>query len=271
MGGWTTSSGNPMGLAPGTSAWGGGTGTIGGYAYGNPTQPTAPRPVTAAPVMSAPRPANYGLPASAGATPSGNFNFSAANFAMPGQVSYTPQAFNTSVQENPQIAALQSQMASYRGGLAAGNDADAQLALGRQRDIASGMAKEGLQGAIDRGFGSESGYAQQRRLKGLDAGQSAMAGLNAQLTSDARKQQLAALQGEGNLAQAQAGITAQQQNFNLEQWRAQDSAAQAAAQLQAQQQQNAFSNQMQLAGFNANQQQNQFSNQMALANMYTGF
>jgi len=155
-------------------------------------------------------------------------------------------------------------MSQYRGGLSAGNDADAQLAMGRQRDLASGMAKEGLQGAADRGFGADTGYAQQRRLKGLDAGQSASAGLNASLTSDARRQQLQALQNEGGLAVSQAGVTQGQQNFNLNQWQAQNAASQAAAQFQAQQQQNQFQNQLNLSNSN-------FQNQLGAAHFYTGF
>src|SRR5262245_24668364 len=163
--------------------------------------------------------------------------------------------FNT--QRDPQIEALQGEMAGYQRSLAAGNDADAQLAMQRQRDLASGMAKEGLQGAQDRGFSADTGYAQQRRLQGLDASAQAQAALNTNLTSDARRQQLAALQGRGQLATAQAGILQGQQNYLLNQWQAQQDAARAQAQFQAAQQQNAFQNQMALAN--------------QARSMYTGF
>jgi hypothetical protein len=189
----------------------------------------------------------------------GGFNFNPPS--APAQVTYSPSQFNSSVQQNPQIQALQDEAQKYQGSLAAGNDADAQLAMQRQRDLASGMAAEGLGGARNAGFGSDTGYAQQRRLKGLDASQMAQASLNTGLTSDARKQQLAALQARGGLAADQAQITQGQQNYNLQQWQAQNQANLGAAQLQASQNQAAYAAQMQAAQLAA-----------SMANsFYTGF
>lgn len=183
----------------------------------------------------------------------GRGGFSGGGFSQPPPVLYNPGAMNFNVQGNPQLDALQKEMADYRKGLAQGNNQDAILAMGRQRDLASGMAKEGLEGAKNAGFGSDTGYAQQRRLQGLNAGQQAAAGLNASLTSDARRQQLSALGQESGLALGTAGANLGQQNFLLNQWQAQQQAQQAAAQLQAM------------------QQQNQFNNNLNLVRTYTGF
>lgn len=129
--------------------------------------------------------------------------------------------------------------------------------MGRQRDLASGYAKEGLSGALDKGFGSDSGVAQKARLSSLSAGQTASGALNAGLTSDARKQQLDALQGRTSLEGTQAGITQGQQNFALSSWQANQQSQQAAAQLAAMQQQNSFNNQLNVLN--------------TLSNFYTGF
>ena len=162
-----------------------------------------------------------------------------------------PAPMQTHTQTNPQLQSLLGEYKQYQGGLAAGSDIDATLALQRQRDLTSGMAAEAEQGAIARtGVG---GVSETARGNVLQAGTRGMSGLQAQLASDARSKQLAALQGRGQLELGQAGATQAQQQFGLSQWQAQQQAAQAQAQLAAM------------------QQQNQFSNQMALANMYTGF
>lgn len=158
--------------------------------------------------------------------------------------SYQPGNFTSNVQENPQLAALRGEMGTYQSNLASGQDTDARNALGRQRDLASGYAKEGLGAAQDRGFGSDTGVAQKYRMNALNQGQQASAGLNAALTSDARKQQLNVMQGRVGLEGAQAGITQGQQNFALNAFQANQQAQQAAAQLQAVQQQNNFQNQL---------------------------
>lgn len=159
---------------------------------------------------------------------------------------YTPGTFTSDVQENPQFGALRQDWKSYQDNLGTNSDIDARNAMARQRDYASGMAKEGLQGAVDRGFGSDTGIAQKFRRTALESGQRASAELNTGLTSDARKKQLDALSGrtglEGMASQSMLG----QQNFGLESWKANQQAAQAAAQLAAMQQQNNFNNQYKL-------------------------
>lgn len=161
-----------------------------------------------------------------------------------GGSSYQPASFTSTTSENPQLAALRGEMSQYQQGLASGQDTDARNAMGRQRDVASGYAKEGLGQAQDRGFGSDTGVAQKYRMNALNQGQQASAGLNAALTSDARKRQLDVLQGRAGLEATQAGITQGQQNFALNTFQANQQAQQAAAQLQAVQQQNNFQNQL---------------------------
>lgn len=162
---------------------------------------------------------------------------------------YDPGQFTSNVQENPQLAALRGEYADYQKNLSGNQDADARLALARQREIASGTAKEGLQGARDAGFGKDSGLAQSFRRRALETGQMASASLNSGLTSDARRKQLDVMQGRVGLEGTQAGITQGQQNFALQSWQANQQAAQAAAQLQALQSQNSFNNNMNLFRF----------------------
>jgi len=171
--------------------------------------------------------------------------------------SYQPGNFTSNVQENPQLAALRGEMSKYQQGLGDGSDIDARNAMGRQRDIASGYAKEGMNQALDAGFGSDSGVAQKFRKSGIESGQMASAGLNSALTSDARSKQLQALTGRVGLESTQAGITQGQQNYALNAWQANQQAQQAAAQLQAVQQQN--------------QMQNQLALLQASKSMYSGF
>ena len=172
-------------------------------------------------------------------------------------VAYSPQEMNITSQQNPQLAALQGDAAKYRQGLAAGSDQDAVLALQRQRDLTSGMAKEFAGDAASRGI-LGSGAAQSDLMKRVvNPGQQQMGALNANLASDARSKQLQALQGEAGMAGQQAGITQAQQNFGLQSWQAKDQSMMNQAQLQVQQQANQVNQASQLAGL--------------LGNFYSGF
>ncbi len=151
---------------------------------------------------------------------------------------------NISTQENPQINALLGEMGDWRKSLAAGNDRDATNAMQRQRDLASGQMKEFGAMAAARGAGRGSGASNLMLRRGMDASNRNLAGLNADLTSDARRQYGNALGQAGSLAVGQAGVTLGQQQFGLSAWNSQQNAAHANAQLQALQNQNMFDNMM---------------------------
>lgn len=183
--------------------------------------------------------------------------------------------FTSTAERDPYLQQMYQDWGTYRGQLAAGSDIDAINTLQRQRDLTSGMLSELGQNAAMRGLGPESGASQYLQARGAGQAQRNMAGLQAQLASDARRQQLAALSGQTGAAQAsaadlrgqqgldisrygaQTGALQAQQQFGLSQWQAQQQAAQAAAQLQAMQNQNLWNQQMQMM-------------QMA-GNIYSGF
>lgn len=165
-------------------------------------------------------------------------------FQMPSYPSFTS---NTAT--NPQLDALSGEWAKYRGSLAAGNDQDAINAMQRQRDLASGALKEASGVMSARGRTPGSGAYNLTASGIINQGQRNAAGVNAAMTSDARRQQMAALQGETNTALGQAGVTLGQQQFGLDAWRAQTGAALSAAQLGAMQQQNGFNNNMRMLDF----------------------
>lgn len=159
--------------------------------------------------------------------------------------SITP--FTSNTQTNPQLDALTGDWGDYRKSLAAGNDQDAINAIQRQRDFTTGNMRElsGLMSA--RGARPGSGSYGVTMGKQLAQGARNAQGLNAALTSDARRQQLGALQGQTGAALGNAGVTLGQQQFGLNAWQANTQAQQAQAQLAAMQQQNSFNNNMRLA------------------------
>jgi len=148
---------------------------------------------------------------------------------------YSGGSMTSSTQQNPQLEALQGEFKDYQGSLAAGNDQDAINAMQRQRDLSSGMSKEFAANAGRRGLGPGSGASQLLQARMMDQAGRNQVGLNAGLASDARRQQLTALQGRGNLALGAASANLGQQNFGLSQWQAQQQAQMAQAQLQAMQ------------------------------------
>ena len=172
--------------------------------------------------------------------------------------------FTSTAARDPQLQAMYDAWGQYRGGLAAGNDVDAINAMQRQRDLASGMASEMESNAAMRGLGPESGASQYLQMRGREQAGRTQAGLNAALTSDARRQQMAALGGQTGAAQAsasdlnaqrgldisrygaQTGAALGQQQYGLAQWQAGQQAAQAQAQMQAIQNQNLWNQQMQM-------------------------
>lgn len=172
-------------------------------------------------------------------------------------IAYTPSEMNISAQQNPQLAALQGDAARLRGNLAANTDQDAVLAMQRQRDDISGMAKEFGEGAAQRGLLGTGAAQQDLMKKVIEPGQQALAQTSAQMASEGRNRQLAALQGEAGMAGEQARLMQAQQNFGLQSWEARNAANLSAAQLQAQQQANQSNRVSQLASL--------------LGSFYTGF
>lgn len=167
-----------------------------------------------------------------------------------GSGSYVPTPFNSNTQTNPQIDGLLGEMKDYRGKLAGNVDHDATNAMQRQRDLASGQMKEFGAMAGRRGAGPGSGAHALLMRKGMDTSNRNLAGLNADLASDGRKQYANALGQASSTAIGQAGVTLGQQQQGLAQWNSQQSAAQAAAQLKAMQDQNMWNNVMQIfSGF----------------------
>jgi len=160
-----------------------------------------------------------------------------------------PGGMTSSVQENPQLQALQGEFKDYQDKLSAGNDQDAINAMQRQRDLSSGMGREFAANAGRRGLGPGSGASQLLMQRNMDSAGRNQVGLNAGLTSDARRQQLTALQGRGSLALGAASANLGQQQFGLSQWQAQQQAQQAQAQLQALQSQQQWQQMMGLFQF----------------------
>ena len=179
----------------------------------------------------------------------GGFNFGAGGSASGSgnpAVTYNPESFSVSSQENPQLAALLGDMKSYRGQLAGNTDQEATQALQRQRDLTSGMAKEFGQEAASRGIYGSGAASQDMNNRLLEPATQSMGQLNAALTSDARKQQRDAMGQEAGAIGQQAGITQAQQNFGLNSWQARSQAQLGAAQLEAMQRNNNTNNAMQL-------------------------
>lgn len=165
--------------------------------------------------------------------------------------------FNVNSQLNPQLQAMAGKYSQFGSQLAQGSDQDAILAMQRQRDLLSGMAKEFEGQASQQGI-LGSGAAQQELLnKIVNPGQAQIQQLNANLTSDARNKQFQALSGEAGLTGQQAGWQQAQQQLGLDAWKAQQQNEIARAQVQASMQ---------------NQQMNQMLSLVGLLNnMYTGF
>lgn len=172
----------------------------------------------------------------------------------PGAGGSVPPAptFNSDVARDPHLDDMYGAYGDYRSKLAAGNDTDAINAMQRNRDLMSGMMKEAGGNAARNGtFGTGVGAQMQSNI--MTGGMKDLAGLNANLTSDARKQQLTALGGQTAAAQAQTNYLTGQQNYSLAQWTAQQQAQQSAAQMANQQQQNQWNNQMALLGMMGSQ------------------
>lgn len=174
-----------------------------------------------------------------------------------GATSYNPAEMSISAQSNPQLEALSGELGSYRANLAKGSDQDAVLALQRQRDFTSGLAKEYGANSASRGIYG-SGAEQDAIMKRIvEPGQAQMSELNAQLASDARAKQLGALGQQAQLSNQNAQLTQADKNFALQSWVARDQANRAQADLALRQQQIQSGQGMQLASL--------------LAGMYTGF
>lgn len=178
-----------------------------------------------------------GAPSSNGSIPQGQFSLTAS--------------------QNPQLAALAGDYQTYQGKLAAGSDKDATLAMQRQRDAMSGMAKEFGEGFAQQGT-LGSGAAQQALMeKIVNPGQASLGQLNAGMASDARAKQLQVLGGRGQIAGQQAAFQQSQQQLGLDAWKAQQQNEISRAQTQAMAQ---------------NQQMNQMLSLVGLlGNMYSGF
>lgn len=186
-------------------------------------------------------------------------SFSSSQGSSPAST-YTPGTFSVQAQENPQLNSLINETGGIRQNMAAGLDQDAQLAMQRQRDAISGMASEFGSEAASRGIVG-SGAAQEDLLKRVvNPGQQQLGQLNANLASDARDKQLAALGQQAGLVNQQAQLTQNQQQFGLQSWQAQQQAQQQAAQLAVMQQQNGLSNLSSVVGLIG-----------SLGNLYSGF
>jgi hypothetical protein len=162
---------------------------------------------------------------------------------------YATNTMNSSTQQDPALAGLAGEMKSYQDSLAAGNDRDAVNALQRQRDMASGQMKEFQAIGGRRGMGPGSGASNLLVRRGLDEAGRQQTGLNAQLTSDARRQQGSMLGQRGQFELGTAGVNLGQQQFGLAQWQAQQQAQLAQAQLDAMRNNQMWSQMMGLLNF----------------------
>jgi hypothetical protein len=174
-----------------------------------------------------------------------------------GGISVPGSNLSVSTQTNPQLDALIGDYQQYRGGLADATNLEGTQAMQRQRDAISGMAKEFGESAASRGLYGSGAAAQDLENRVLRPGMDSLGKLNADITSDARRQQLAALQGQGSMVGQQANVSLGQQQLGLDTWRAQQQAALQQAQLQQSQQDQGFSQLMALTGL--------------INNMYSGF
>jgi len=185
-------------------------------------------------------------------TPSPLPAFPSFNFQAPSVSQSAPVQMNTNVAPHPELMQTLGSIRDYRGQMGAGSDVDAINAMQRQRDYASGQAKEASASAGSRGFAPGTGVNALMQERARRAGTQAAGNVNAASVSDARNKQLSALGLEsgaaGNVAQNQLGAG----QLAVGQYSAQTSANNAAAQLQALQ----------------NKQQTDVM--MSLMNMYTG-
>lgn len=236
------------------------------YTYpGQTSTSTAVKQASSGPTMLG-GPTGY-MSSSGGSSSAGSQLSSALSGLLSGQgqsnqpaVSYNPGQLSIQAGENPAMAGLIGEQAQARAGLAAGSDQDAVLAMQRQRDAMSGLAKEFGENAAERGI-SGSGAAEKALQKGvLEPGMQAMGALNAGLASDARAKQQAALGQQAGMVGQQAQLTQAQQQFGLSSWQAQQQAQQAAAQLAAMQRNQGLSN-----------LQGAVSLIGSLSNLYSGF
>jgi hypothetical protein len=175
------------------------------------------------------------------------------NFPMPGM----PQqqqgggggqampTFTNTATRDPNLDQTYGDVRAYQQALGRNQDASAVAAMGRQRDLISGMSNEFMGGAAGRGtFGTGAAALGQTRI--LNQGQRSLAETNSRLADSARSQQLGALNTQLGAANAGATNLLGQQNYNLSQWTAQNAAHNNAAQLQAMQNNNQFNQMMQL-------------------------
>lgn len=153
--------------------------------------------------------------------------------------------FKVDVERDKRLDDMYDAFGQYNKDLTAGADADATTAMGRQRDLISGMANEFSGMTAGKGtFGSGVGALGTARI--LNKGQQALASTNSQLAADARGKRLQAMGGQVQAANANANYLTGQQNYALNQWQAQQGAYNAAQNLAMNQQQNAWNNQMNL-------------------------
>lgn len=175
----------------------------------------------------------------------------------PQTAGYDPSPFTSTTQANPQLDALQQDLATYRSQMGTNSDLEAQQALQRERDLTSGAAKEFGENLAARGIMGSGAGTQDLMERVVEPGQQRQTQLNAQLSANARQQQLAALGMQGGLAAQQAQIQQAQQQFGLSAWQAQEQARQQQAQLAAMQAQAQQQNLAQLLGI--------------FGNLYSGF
>lgn len=131
------------------------------------------------------------------------------NLSLNTNVGQAPEAerFSAPTSNDPRLSGLADEAGAWQRGLASGSDSDATLAIQRARDLQAGQ-RQGL--ADQMALGSGFGGARNQRLAMLSAGQGReLAGLNADLTADARAKQNQAFQTrsglEQNIAQERLG------------------------------------------------------------------
>ncbi len=126
----------------------------------------------------------------------------------------TTQQYQQNTGTDPRLGGLANEAAQWQQGVAAGNDADATLALQRAKDLQSGQRSElADQLALESGFGG----ARNQKLAMLGAAQGReLAGLNADLTADARAKQAQAFQLRGGLENSVASERLGTGSLNLQ-------------------------------------------------------
>lgn len=159
---------------------------------------------------------------------------------------YTPTQLTNTAREDPRMAGLYGELSNYQGQVSQGADQDAVLAMQRQRDAMSGIAKEFGEVAASRGL-SGTGVESAGMRQILDPRQ--LSALNAQGLSDARGRQQSLYDQRSGQAQAIAADQKNQQALGLEQWKAQNQMGLSAAQLEASQRNQNTQNNMELMRF----------------------